>query len=314
MIFRDLRRAGVLGMNQRNADFVMGYNPRKLYPLVDDKLTTKRLAEERGVPVPPLYGSLSAPHDIRRLPEIVAEHPAFVVKPARGNGGDGILVFDSHRNDRYWTCSGRIMSWPELEHHLANTLNGQYSLSGLPDDVMVEYRVQFHALFDQVSYRGVPDIRIIVFMGYPVMAMVRLPTRASQGKANLHQGAVGVGIGIDSGVTLHGVIGNDSIREHPDTGVPVVGIQVPEWETMLLMSSRSYELTGLGYLGVDIVLDAHKGPLMLELNARPGLNIQIANGEGLKHRLERIEAIAEDGLSAEERVEISRREFAAAES
>lgn len=306
MIFRHLKKAGVMGMNARNADFVMGYNRRELYPLVDDKLRTKRRAEERGVPVPPLYGALSAPHDIRRLPELVADHPAFVVKPAHGSGGDGIVVIDSHRNDRYWTVSGRIMSWAELEHHLANTLNGQYSLSGLPDKVMVEYRVQFHPLFDAVSYQGVPDIRIIVFQGYPVMAMARLPTRASQGKANLHQGAVGVGICIDTGTTLHGVVGNDSIREHPDTGVPVVGIEVPGWETMLLMAARSYELTGLGYLGVDIVLDAHLGPLMLELNARPGLNIQIANSEGLMPRLKRIEQTIEPDLEAAERVAISR--------
>ena len=305
-----LKRSGVLGMNARNADFVMRYNRRKLYPLVDDKLRTKRAAEVYGVPVPELYGHLSAPHDIRRLPEIVADYPAFVVKPARGSGGDGILVFDSHRNDRYWTVSGRILAWAELAHHLANTLNGQYSLSGLPDEVMIEYRVRFHPLFDAVSFQGVPDIRIIVFQGYPVMAMARLPTRTSQGKANLHQGAVGVGIGISTGTTMNGVIGNDSIREHPDTGVPVIGIDVPDWEHMLLMAARSYELTGLGYLGVDIVMDAHRGPLLLELNARPGLNIQIANAVGLLGRLREIERVAEPGLAPEERVAVSQLTFA----
>lgn len=310
MIGRYLKQAGVLGMNMRNGDFVMKYNRRKLYPLVDDKLLTKKKATEHGVPVPELYGYLSTPHDIRRLPAIVADHPAFVVKPARGSGGDGILVFDSHRNDRYWTVSGRILAWSELEHHLANTLNGQYSLGGLPDEVMIEYRVRFHPLFDAVSFQGVPDIRIIVFRGYPVMSMARLPTRASQGKANLHQGAVGVGISIATGRTLNGVIGNDSIREHPDTGVPVLGIQVPDWEQMLLMAARSFELTGLGYLGVDIVMDANLGPLLLELNARPGLNIQIANAEGLLPRLREIERLYEPGLSPEERVAVSRETFA----
>ena len=48
----------------------------------------------------------------------------------------------------------------------------------------------------------------------------------------------------------------------------------------------------MGYLGVDIVIDATAGPLMLELNARPGLNIQIANQEGLVHRLRSVEAHA----------------------
>ncbi len=49
-------------------------------------------------------------------------------------------------------------------------------------------------------------------------------------------------------------------------------------------------MTGLGYQGIDIVLDREQGPLILELNARPGLNIQIANRAGLHKRLTAIEA------------------------
>ena len=55
------------------------------------------------------------------------------------------------------------------------------------------------------------------------------------------------------------------------------------------LAARSYELTGLGYQGVDLVLDKDKGPLILELNARPGLNIQIANRAGLLTRLQLVE-------------------------
>jgi D-alanine-D-alanine ligase-like ATP-grasp enzyme len=32
---------------------------------------------------------------------------------------------------------------------------------------------------------------------------------------------------------------------------------------------------------VDLVIDADLGPLMLEVNARPGLQIQVINGQGL---------------------------------
>jgi glutathione synthase/RimK-type ligase-like ATP-grasp enzyme len=44
-------------------------------------------------------------------------------------------------------------------------------------------------------------------------------------------------------------------------------------------------MTGLGYLGVDMVIDRERGPLLLELNARPGLQIQVANQAGLRSRL-----------------------------
>jgi alpha-L-glutamate ligase-like protein len=314
VIFRRLREQGVLGINSRNAELIATYNSRHLYPLVDDKLRTKQLAREHGVPAPELYGSLSTIHDIHQFPEIVAGREQFVVKPANGSGGDGILVFDGHRDGRFRLCTGLQVSWDDLAHHLANTLNGQYSLGGHPDRVMIEYRVVFDPVFDAVSYLGVPDIRVIVFRGFPAMAMVRLPTRASHGKANLHQGAVGVAIDIATGCTTRGVLNNDVVTQHPDTGAELGGLQVPEWQKIMLMAARCYELTGLGYLGVDIVLDVRKGPLMLELNARPGLNIQIANGEGIVGRLREIQKFAGDGPGAEARVAFSTAAFCRTEA
>lgn len=286
-----LDQAGVLGLNERNCEYIMGYNPRRLYPLVDDKLATKRLAEPAGIPVPALYGVIESHHDVRRLPAIVAEHRDFVVKPAHGSGGDGILVVSARVRDRnvYRLVDGSVLSEDDMEHHLSNIISGQYSLGGIRDVALVEYCVRFDSTFAEHSFRGVPDIRVIVFRGYPVMAMVRLPTRASHGKANLHQGAVGAGIDLATGQTTHGVVGNSVIREHPDTGATIAGLQIPQWGYLLKFAARCYELTGLGYIGVDIVLDRDKGPMLLELNARPGLNIQIANRCGLRSRLELVE-------------------------
>ena len=51
-----------------------------------------------------------------------------------------------------------------------------------------------------------------------------------------------------------------------------------------------------------IVLDKQKGPMMLELNARPGLAIQIANSSGLVKAIKNIEKNYPKNLSAEERV------------
>jgi alpha-L-glutamate ligase-like protein len=136
-----------------------------------------------------------------------------------------------------------------------------------------------------VSYLGVPDIRVIVYRGVPIMAMLRLPTRSSQGKANLHQGAVGAGLAMSTGKTTFGVCGGKVCDEHPDTGNPICNLQVPHWDRLLELAARSYDLTGLGYQGVDLVLDHEKGPLLLELNARPGLAIQLANRAGIMSRV-----------------------------
>lgn len=293
-VARRLREIGLLGIGGRNANYVLLYNNRKFYPRVDDKLQTKELALAAGLPVPDLYAVIREEHEIADLHERLRNYPSFVVKPAHGSGGDGILVVDGRRGDRYRRASGSFMTRDEFEHHLSNGLSGLYSLGGQPDHLLVEYCVQFDPLFERVSYKGVPDIRIISFLGYPVMAMVRLPTRMSDGKANLHQGAIGVGIDIPTGLTRRGVWGTEPISEHPDTEHSIVGLQIPYWQDLLLIAARAYELSGLGYVGVDIVLDKERGPMVLELNARPGLSIQIANGNGLLQRLQRIQQLERD--------------------
>ena len=307
--YRDLAAEGVLGLNKRNGDYILRFNPRGLYPLVDDKLKTKRLALQAGIAVPELYGVIETQRDIRRLPAIVTGHKEFALKPAHGSAGDGIIVIAGRSAARYRTISGELLDDDYLSHHLSNAINGQFSLGGVQDVVIVEYMVQFSSLFERISFQGVPDIRVIVFRGFPVMAMVRLPTRASHGKANLHQGAVGSGIDLATGITLNGVIDTAVVAYHPDTSQPIAGLQIPDWDTILDISARCYELTGLGYIGVDIVLDRDLGPLVLELNARPGLAIQLANGQGLLRRLQICERTADFAATPEQRIEFAKREF-----
>lgn len=309
--YRRLREEGVLSINRRNSDYVLRYNRRHLYPLVDDKLKTKRLATKSSIAVPPLYEVIDTEHKIKKLEQLVAPYEDFVIKPARGAGGDGILVITNRVFGRYRQINGRLLTTQEISYHLSCLLSGAYSLGGHPDYAIIERRVIVDPIFADVSHEGVPDIRIITLLGYPAMAMVRLPTRLSGGKANLHQGAIGVGINLGTGKTLGGVFHNDAIDYHPDTLNPIVDIEIPYWQKILEIAASCYELTGLGYLGVDIVIDKQHGPLMLELNARPGLNIQIANREGGLHRYRTIEARAALGKEPiSSRILFSQQQFA----
>jgi alpha-L-glutamate ligase-like protein len=311
---QQLREAGVLGLNERNTDFIMRLNPRRLYPRVDDKVITKNLALKAGMAVPELYGVISNQGETNEFSDIVAERESFVVKPAQGSGGDGILVVTgrSHRKrDSFRLASGMLISRGEIAHHISNIVGGQYSLSGNRDKALIEYCVSFDPVFAELSYQGVPDIRVIVYRGYPAMAMVRLPTRASDGKANLHQGAVGAGVDMSLGETLTGVLDSEIVDEHPDTGALVAGLQIPQWDFILETAARGFEVTELGYLGVDMVIDRDLGPMILEMNARPGLNIQIANCTGLASRIARIEEIFDRNATPEQRARVARREFPA---
>lgn len=306
---RQLKKKGVLAINRRNADYTLAYNPRHLYPLVDDKLRTKQLALQNGIAVPELYGVIEVEGQVREIPHIVHDHEDFVVKPAHGSGGEGILVISGRMNDRYRKTDGTTLFQYELDHHVFNTLSGLYSLGGQPDKVLIEYRVIFDPVFESISYQGVPDVRIIVFLGVPVMSMVRLPTRMSDGKANLHQGAIGAGIDLATGRTLTAVWRDETVSEHPDTGNSISDVQIPNWDKLLQIAAGCFELTGLGYQGVDIVLDKNKGPLVLELNARPGLNIQIANKCGLLPRLELVEREHANLGTVAERIAFAKEHF-----
>lgn len=300
--YRAIDRRGVLGLNARNRDYVMRYNPRRFYPKVDNKRITKEIMIANKMAVPELYGLVRTEHDAGELEDTLKDRSEFVIKPAAGSGGDGILLIGGRSAGQFRKPSGVIVTKEDMRHHVSNILNGMYSLGGLADEAMLEALVHSDPVLDEFTYLGVPDVRVIVFLGVPVMAMMRLPTRMSDGKANLHQGAIGVGIGIGDGTTRRAVQRNMVVDEHPDTGRNISGFKLPVWDQFLDYSARGYEATGLGYIGVDIVLDAEKGPLVLELNARPGLNIQIANQAGLRARLEEVEALGDREWTPAERI------------
>ena len=250
-----------------------------------------------------MIGVVEHQYQVKDFPHLIENRKEFVVKPAHGSGGKGVLVIKEHNGEKYITTSGKELKFTDVYQHISNILSGLYSLGGQYDVALVEELVHFSNAFESYSYQGIPDVRIIVYKGYPAMAMTRLATKESAGRANLHQGAVGVGLDIKTGKTLQAVCHNLPIRIHPDTGADLFSIKVPMWREHLIIGAKAYEMTGLGYLGADIVLDREKGPMMLELNARPGLAVQIANGNGLVNAMKEIDKHYPKNLSAEERVD-----------
>ncbi|MGE3499317.1 MAG: alpha-L-glutamate ligase-like protein [Candidatus Binatia bacterium] len=294
---RALRDRGVLGMNERNGAFVLPLNPRQHYPRVDDKLLTKQLARRSGIPTPDLLGVVSYYHELDDLPALLNGRDSFVLKPARGAQGNGIVVVTHSDGETFRKSSGAQLTSTQLRQHVSNTISGVFSLRGDPDSCLIEQRIILHSAFAAIAHRGIPDIRVVVYRGVPVMAMCRLPTAESDGRANLHQGAIGAGIAISTGRATHAALHNRAVTHHVDTGAPLIDAEIPRWDDVLRLAVHAAEMSGLGYLGVDVVVDAAYGPLLLELNARPGLAIQIANNEGLLPRLRRADALPRAALA-----------------
>lgn len=291
-------------MNYRNIELIARNNSRDKYPLVDNKLITKKIAEEAGIAVTELYCKIEWQSQLAHLHDMLAPYESFVIKPVHGSGGKGIVVVTHREGDFFMRANGSSMSLAEIHAHITNILSGLYSLGGRYDVAIIEKMVDFDPVFANYSYEGVPDIRIIVYKGYPIMAMMRCPTHESNGKANLHQGAVGVGIDIATGKAINAVQHNHPVAIHPNTKHVFTDLQIPHWEEIMRIGAKCYDITGLGYLGADIVFDKNVGPLLLELNARPGLAIQIANDKGEFHRVKKVDE-QKEARSAEERVAFS---------
>jgi alpha-L-glutamate ligase-like protein len=282
----ELTQRGVLGINYRNINLLLAENPRCYYRVVDNKVLTKSICRAHGIHVPETYAVIECFGDLKYLMKIIEGIGQFVVKPASGASGRGVLVVVERKDGMFQTTDGHLLSLRQLRYHVSTALSGLYSLGGRPDHVIIEQRIVSHPIFEDLAVEGTPDIRIIVHRTVPAMAMLRLPTKRSKGRANLHQGAVAAGIDIHTGQTFGGVFLNRAIEMHPDTKAALQGLQIPYWNRILETTKKLAGAIEMGYLGIDILLDALRGPVVLEVNARPGLSVQIANRAGLRSRLE----------------------------
>ena len=86
------------------------------------------------------------------------------------------------------------------------------------------------------------------------------------------------------------------ITRHPDTGELIGGLEIPGWRDLLTAAMKLSDALEMGYIGVDFVVDAKIGPVVLEANARPGLAIQVAHRIGLLPRLKLIESMPREAL------------------
>ena len=277
----------MLGMNARNYLYIRKFNRRSQKLVADDKLLTKKRLIKKDVPTNKILAVFRSLQDVRAF-DWTSLPADFAVKPARGYGGRGITVVRKWDGQKGVISKDNHIDIHELERIIFGALDGEHSLNNLPDAAFIEERIISHTFFKKYIPKGVPDLRVIVCNGVPVMAMMRLPTIYSDGKANLHLGALGVGIDMRTGITTYGVVNNQPAMYIPGGKTKVRGIKIPDWDTILEISVKAQQCSKLGFAGIDVVIDQHKGPLVLEINARPGLGIQVANQASLRTRLERI--------------------------
>ena len=292
----------VLGINARN----LLYTDRKSIPVSNSKIRVKEILRENSIPTPETICIIKSLEEIDSFDFSVLPK-SFVIKPNKGLGGEGIIILYGRKKkrtpedeDAWISANKQIISLTEMKVHMVNILNGYYSINKKNDKVIFEERIKNPDFFKQSLHisEGLPDIRVIIYKNFPIMAELRIPTIESKGKANLHSGGIGVGIDIANGTTTNAIMKDEYIENHPDTEEKLTGIKIPYWDKILEMAIQSSIAIKSSFTGVDISIDKEKGPLVMEVNARPGLSIQIANKDGLKERLESISKLKVNNIKS----------------
>ena len=298
----------ILGMNARYK--YTRYNTTKSKSYGFSKLRTKELLNTHSIPTAQVYHIFAGLHDLEDIRWEVIPTP-FVMKPASGSAGKGIIIITQKvANQSEWiTSEGERLDDEDLTLHVSNILDGEFSTWGSSHKAIIEEMIPPHPALAKYSYKGTPDIRVIIFNSVPVMAMARIPTKESHGKAKLDRGAIGLGIDMATGITTNGLYGKSShITRFPDNHKKVNGIMIPEWKKLLTVAVEAANAAGYTFMGADLFIHPEKGPMIVELNGYPGLSIQLANRSGLKRRLERVEGL--DVRDAEHGVKIAQALFA----
>jgi len=281
----------VIGINKRNIEFIYPNNHRKHFNLSDDKSICKTHLHKHKIPTTPTYVIIESLGGLQEKWLEASKHDTLAIKPARGRGGGGILILEKINDSSWRTPSGKIHTKDTIFSHLANIVFGVYSF-GSQDKAIIEYCIVNHELFQNIYPNGIPDIRIIAYQNQLIMGMIRIPTDESDGKGNLHQGAIGVALDINTGKIGKGFNGKEYLSSHPDSGVKFEGSQVPHWDEILNIAVNTANSLPLKYLGLDIVIDHNLGPLIIEVNARPGIEIQNVNQIGILEQIEKINKIS----------------------
>lgn len=280
----------ILGMNARQLIYGK-LNSATARQFCASKYATKVLLENKHIPTAKIFAILTTYEDVNQF-EWEHLEKNFVIKPTNGNAGKGVVIFKTQQSDKqHWVDTlGKVWSLDEIKFHCFDILEGQYSTYGVNHHVIVEERVPIHGTFYKYTTKGTPDVRVIVFNHVPIMSYIRIPTEESGGRANLDQGAIGVGIDMATGVTTHAIIGKGTpIQYLPGTKKKLSGFRIPHWKDVLTIAVKTADAAGLMYCAIDLFIHEEQGPMVVELNANPGLSIQIANRAGLRRRLERVQ-------------------------
>lgn len=193
-------------------------------------------------------------NDFEKFKEFVAKHDRFIYKPADDYGGHGIEIYDATKYESIEELFKIIMC------------NGFCVV----EELIVQGKeiAQFHP-------ESVNTVRVVAYRASEEETLIQWCfLRMGMGDShtdNMSSGGLAAMIDPKTGIIY--TTGRDWLNEihlcHPDTGVQLVGFQLPEWDKLLaLLKELSNVIPEVRFVGWDFAYSV-KGWTFVEGNARP---------------------------------------------
>ena len=288
----------ILGLNYRNLKLQV-FNKKDAVNFANNKLKTKHFFSVRGIPVPKLMGIFKDREDVNKF-DFANLNKDFVIKPNQGSEGKGIIPFKERKGDKFITVSNKEYTINELKNHIINITQGIYN-NGYKDIAFFEQRIKNSPELNKITYKGLPDVRVFCYNQIPIMAMLRVPTKESEGRANLAENAMAIGINLSNGEPNYYYYKGKISKKDPINKNPIK--KIPNFIRVLQVAVKCAQLSKLKLVGCDIAFNEKNEPCLIEINARPGLKIQLANKDSLKERINKIKDLKPKSIN--ESIEIA---------
>lgn len=281
---------GILGVNKRFLKYIKPLNPQKDIKLADSKLKTKNLLKNLDIPYPKLIDVIKNRKQLKNYDFSKLYWQDFVIKPNKWSKGKWIMICSVKKlNDEFFIkVWNKLLSQDEFKKYLIDILDWKYSLTLWNDIILIEEKIEPSDEFKIFCEYWLADIRLIVMNLVPVMAMLRYPTLKSWWKANI--AAWWIWFWIDIWTWKIVSMYKDRIiytKNFPKEYQQFYNKTIPYWDDILLYSSQIQYFTNIWYLWLDWVI-SKKWPMLLEINARAWMEIQLVNWEWLEKRLRKI--------------------------
>jgi Sugar-transfer associated ATP-grasp len=232
-------------------------------PLFDNKYIFKIMLKGFDLPQPKYITAIGQNYPIKKYEQFekfLAKHTSSIVlKPLDGSGGQGIFVL-SFKNHQYYilddACSAKEI-WSRIREGRKPYL--------------VEEHVEQIALMSNMHPQSLNTLRIVTIKAKDLKwHLVGTWMRIGQGKAQVDNlGAGGIALGIDLNGKIYYAFdwhAKMEISSHPDTGLKLIGIDIPLYHEAIELALKASEKFGfMGTVGWDIGLSL-RGPVIIEGN------------------------------------------------